>query len=107
MSTITRTGLREVICDEIRGHRGEAPYDLTDKIMAVLKRHAPKAFIENHIDVDTAGDARFEAIAREMILSHAFDVAQYEVHAAYPKLSDMEVQLVDDMIGQAQVVVSF
>lgn len=107
MSTITRTGLREVLCDEIRGHRGDAPYDLTDRIMAILKVHAPKAFVENHLDVDATGNDRYEKLAEEMIRSHAFDVAQYEIHAAWPKLSDAEVQAIDDAIGMASIAVSF
>lgn len=105
MHTLTRNTLRDLLGDTIRLHRSEAPMDLADQILATLKVYAPKSFVEEHRELTE--EDRYSKIAREMILSHSFDVGDWEIKAAYPNLSDAEVQVVDDLIGQAQVVVSF
>lgn len=106
MHTLTRTVLRDLICDTVRSHRSEAPQDLTDHILATLKVYAPKAFIEDFRDVLTQDD-KYATMASDLIKSKAFDVDRWEINAAYPLLTDADVSMVDDLIGAAQVTVSF
>lgn len=105
MHTLTRTVLRDLICDTVRGHRAEAPYDLTDQILATLKVYAPKSFIEEH-HVLTEDD-RYAKIATDLMKSHAYDVADWEIKAAHPLLSEDEIRMVDDLIGQSSITISF
>jgi hypothetical protein len=103
--TLTKNVLRELIADTLREHWGQAPGDLADAVLNTLKTYAPKSFIDERRDVDA--EEKYVEVAREMILAHAFDVAEWEIKAAYPRLSDMEVEAVDDLIGQARVTVEF
>jgi hypothetical protein len=107
MHTLTRTTLRELVADVLRDHRGDAPGDQADALMDLIKTYAPKAFTEERLDVDTSPDAKYNAIAEEMIRSAAFDIDTWQINAAYPRLTDEEVRLVDDAIGAASIVVNF
>lgn len=105
MTTITKRALREIIADVLREHRGSAPGECADQIMEAIHRFSPRAFIDEV--VDTSGDDRYTQVAREMMLAAACNVDQWEIHAFKPTFTDEEVQLVDDLIGQAQVTVNF
>lgn len=106
MHTLSRNVLRDLICDTVRTHRSEAPQDLTDQILATLKVYAPKAFVEEFRDVLTQDD-KYATMASDLIKSHAYDVSSWEINAAYPLLTEADVRMVDDLIGQAVVSVTF
>lgn len=104
--TLKRNVLRELIADALREHRADSPGECAEAIMNTLRTYAPKAFWDNHADVEGEGD-KFQRLAEELIKSHAFDISTWEISAAYPKLSDAEVQAVDDCIGMAHIDVKF
>lgn len=104
--TLTKNVLRELVADTLRDHRADAPGDCADALMATLKKYAPKSFTEERIDVESDGD-KFQAIAEEMIKVAAFNIDEWEIHAAYPRLTDAEVTAVNDAIGVASVTVNF
>ncbi len=107
MHTLTRTTLRELICDTIRDHRADAPGDCADAVMDVIKAYAPKSFVEERADVDGGAESKYNGIAEQMIRAAAFDIDTWEINAAYPRLSDDEVKQVDDAIGMASITVQF
>lgn len=104
--TLAKNTIREILADTLRDHRGDAPGDQADALLETLRTYAPRSFVDERLDL-SGKTSRFEDIAKEMILAHSFDVAQYEIHAAYPRLSNAEVQVIDDLIGQATVTVVF
>jgi hypothetical protein len=103
--TLQKSVLREILADTIRTNAGAAPGDLADQILETLKTYSPKAFIDERVDVE-AGD-KFVEIARAMITTAAFNIDEWEIKAAYPRLSDEEASNVNDLIGLAGVTVEF
>jgi hypothetical protein len=103
--TLAKQTLREILADTIRDSSGLAPGALADAILATLHIYAPKSYVDERIDLDS--DSKYTAIAKEMILAHAFDIADWEVAHAYPRLSSDEIAIVGDLIGQSSVTVEF
>lgn len=105
MTTLAKNVLRELIADTLREHRAESPGECADAIMDTLRRYAPKSYIEH--SVDYTDEDRYTDIAREIMLASSGNVDKWEIQASYPRLTDEEVTLVDDLIGQAEVTVTF
>lgn len=105
-TTLTKSVLRELLADTLREHRASAPGDCADALIATLHKYAPKSYMEERVDVETDGD-KYQAIAEEMIKVAAFNIDEWEIRAAFPRLTDEEASAVNDAIGMASVVVSF
>ena len=105
MHTLTRTTLKELLASEIRDHRAQSPGECADAILALLKTYAPKSFSEDTVDINA--DERYTQVAEEMVRAAAFNIDTWEIRAFKPNFSDEEIQAVDDLIGQASIIVSF
>ncbi len=102
-STLTRNVLRELLADTIRSTPGAAPGDLADQILETLHTYAPKAYVNERLDLEA--DDKLVEIAKSMIQTAAFDVEEWQIRHAFPRLSEQEAQAVNDLIGMASVTV--
>lgn len=105
--TLEKLVLREILADTIRENRGAAPGDLADALLETLHTYAPKAYLDARVDVDGSPDNKYADIAREMIKTHAYDVAEWEIRATYPRLTETEAAAVNDLIGLSHLEITF